>query len=54
MQTAVQLYGDTIHPTQGGNAVPKLVFGARWVTPQVHDASDLLSILHDALNVPNP
>jgi uncharacterized membrane protein/protein-disulfide isomerase len=54
MQTSVQLYGDTIHPTQGGNAVPKLVFGARWVTPQVHDASDLLSILHDALNVPNP
>jgi uncharacterized membrane protein len=54
MQTAVQLYGDTIHPTQGGSAVPKLVFGNRWVTPQVHDATEFLSILHDGLNVPNP
>ena len=31
MQTSIRIYGDTI---QSGNAVPKLVFGSRWVTPR--------------------
>ena len=54
MQTSIRIYGDTINPDQTGNAVPKLVFGSRWVTPQPHDANDLLLILHDRLAVPKP
>jgi hypothetical protein len=49
LQTSVRIYGDT-----GSNAIPKLVFGSRWVIPQPHDAGDLVSILHDTLAVPNP
>ncbi len=52
MQTSIRLYGDTID--QGGNSVPKLVFGARWVTPEPNDADDLVSILHDSLAMPRP
>jgi uncharacterized membrane protein len=52
MQTSVRIYGNTI---QGGNnAVPKLVFGSRWVIPQPNDADDLVMILHDRLAVPGP
>jgi uncharacterized membrane protein len=54
MQTSVQLFGDTLHPDETGSAVPKLVFGSRWVTPQPHDANDLVSILHHTLGVPIP
>ncbi len=49
LQTSVRIYGDT-----GGNAVPKLVFGTRWVTPEPNDADDLVSILHARLAVPRP
>jgi protein-disulfide isomerase len=51
MQTSIRIYGGTI---QGGNAVPRLVFGSRWVIPEVYDADDLLSILQDNLAVPKP
>jgi uncharacterized membrane protein/protein-disulfide isomerase len=51
MQTSIQIYGSTI---EGGNAVPKLVFGSRWVTPEVQDADDLVLILHNSLGVPKP
>jgi uncharacterized membrane protein len=54
MQTSIQIFGDTLNPDQSGNAVPKLVFGSRWVTPQPHDANDLILILHDTLAVPRP
>jgi uncharacterized membrane protein len=54
MQTSIRIYGDTIGPDQSGNAVPKLVFGSRWVTPQPHDTNDLVLILHDTLAVPRP
>jgi protein-disulfide isomerase len=54
MDTSVQIFGDTIAPDQSGSAVPKLVFGSRWVTPQPNDAKDLLSILHNSLGVPTP
>jgi protein-disulfide isomerase len=49
LQTSVRIYGDT-----GSNAIPKLVFGSRWVIPQPHDAGDLVSILQDTLAVPKP
>jgi uncharacterized membrane protein len=52
LQTSIRIYGKT---TRGeNNAVPKLVFGSRWVIPQPNDADDLVSILHDSLAVPRP
>jgi len=52
MQTSTRIYGDTI---KGGNsAIPKLVFGSRWVIPQPYDADDLILILQESLGLPNP
>jgi protein-disulfide isomerase len=51
LQTSIQIYGETL---QGGNAVPKFVFGSRWVIPEPYDADDLVLILHDSLGVPRP
>ncbi len=47
MQTCIRIYGHT-----GSNAIPKLVFGPRWVTPEPRDANDLVSILQTSLAVP--
>jgi uncharacterized membrane protein/protein-disulfide isomerase len=49
LQTSIRLFGES-----GSNAVPKLVFGSRWVIPQPQDADSLVSILHDSLAVPKP
>jgi uncharacterized membrane protein/protein-disulfide isomerase len=49
MQICIRIYGNA-----GGKAVPKLVFGSRWVTPELYEADDLVSILHDILAVPLP
>jgi uncharacterized membrane protein len=54
LQTSVQIYGDTIRPKEGGAAVPKLVYGPRWVTPEPRDTNDFVSILHDTLAIPRP
>lgn len=54
LQTSIRIYEDTIDLDQSGNALPKLVFGARWVTPKTYDADDLVLILHDSLAVPKP
>jgi hypothetical protein len=54
MQTSIRIFGDTIQSDQSGSAVPKLVFGSRWVTPQPRDANELVLILHDSLGVPGP
>jgi hypothetical protein len=51
LQTSIGIYGETL---QSGNAVPKLVFGSRWVIPEPYDADDLVVILHDSLGVPRP
>ena len=51
LQTSILIYGHTL---QGGNAVPKLVFGPHWVIPEPSDAADLVRILHDSLAVPGP
>jgi len=51
LQASIRIYGNTI---EGGNAVPKLVFGSRWITPAPRDVDDLISILHDSLLVPKP
>jgi uncharacterized membrane protein len=49
LKTSIRIYGDT-----GGQAVPKLIFGSRWVIPEPRDADDLILILHDSLAVPGP
>jgi hypothetical protein len=36
------------------NAIPKLVYGSRWVIPEPHDADDLVSIVQNSLAVPGP
>jgi len=51
MQSSVEVFGNTI---EGGNAVPKLVYGSKWVTPEPNDVDDLVSILHGSLGVPLP
>jgi hypothetical protein len=51
LQTCIRIHGDTI---QGGNAVPKLVLGSRWVTPEPNSTDDLVLILNDSLGVPKP
>jgi protein-disulfide isomerase len=54
MQDSVRTFGDTINADGRGSAVPKLVFGSRWVTPQPRDANDLILILRNSLGVPRP
>jgi uncharacterized membrane protein len=46
LQTSVRLLGST-----GSNAIPKLVFGSRWVVPQPTDADGLVSILYESLGI---
>jgi len=57
LQTSIRIYGETVQSAsnpQRANAVPKLVFGSRWVIPEPNDADELVSILHDSLGVPSP
>lgn len=49
LQTSIRIYGET-----GSNAIPKLVFGSRWVTPEAHDTDELVWILQNSLAVPTP
>ncbi len=52
LESTIRIYGAT---TLGGNnAVPKMVYGSRWVIPEPDNAGDLVSILHDTLAVPRP
>ncbi len=51
LQSCIRIYGTTV---QGSNAVPKMVFGARWVIPQPYDVDGLVQILQDSLGVPQP
>jgi uncharacterized membrane protein len=52
LATCLRIYGATLQ--SGNGAVPKLVFGARWVIPQPVDADDLVWILQAGLAVPRP
>lgn len=52
MQSSVRIYGNTVQ--SGVTAIPKLVFGPRWVVPQPNDADDLVSILHNSLGLLSP
>ncbi|MBN1972778.1 MAG: thioredoxin domain-containing protein [Sedimentisphaerales bacterium] len=48
----VKIYGQTIQNGKGG--IPKLVFGSRWVIPELYSADDLIMILQNSLAVPMP
>jgi hypothetical protein len=52
MQTSIRIYGGSIQ--SGNGAVPKLVFGSRWVVPEPYDADDLVRNLQHSLAVPRP
>jgi hypothetical protein len=50
LRKSIQMYGST---SESGNAVPKLVYGSRWVTPQPETEDDLCRILRDSLAIPD-
>jgi uncharacterized membrane protein len=52
LQTSIRIYGATLQ--SGNGAIPKLVFGSRWVIPEPRDAHDLVLILQNSLAVPKP
>lgn len=52
MQTCIQIFGQTLRSGEG--AVPKLIFGSRWVIPEPSDVNDLDMILQKSLGVPKP
>jgi hypothetical protein len=52
MQTSIQIYGQTMQSGRGG--IPKLIFGSRWVIPELYNADDLIMILQKSLAVPKP
>lgn len=52
LQAALRIYAGTV---QGGNtAVPKLVFGTRWVVPEAATAAELAALLQERLGLPPP
>ena len=52
MQASMRIYGDAIQA--GNGAIPKLVFGSRWLVPQPNDGHELVLILQNSLAVPKP
>ena len=57
LTTSIRIYGDTVQSAsnpQRANAVPKLVFGSRWVIPEPNDVDELILVLQKSLAVPNP
>ena len=52
LRTSVWIYGSTLQT--GNGAIPRLVSGSRWATPQPNDVNDLVSILVTTLAVPKP
>ena len=49
LQTGIRLFGAT-----GANAVPKLVFGSRWVNQAPDEAAELVEVLKTSLKLPPP
>ncbi len=52
MKTSIHIFGQTLQGGEG--AVPKLIFGSRWVIPEPNDVDDLVKILQNSLDVPRP
>ena len=53
LRTSVEIYSKTIQSGKGGG-VPRLVYGSRWVTPELYSPDDLISILQNSLAIPMP
>lgn len=51
MQTSIRIFGDSIRFDPNSNAVPKLIFGTRWVTAELNNADELVLTLRDKLAV---
>ena len=49
LQSSVKLFGET-----GSRAIPKMIFGSRWVIPQANDPDELIGILEEGLALPKP
>lgn len=52
LQTCVQIYGKSVQNSKGG--VPRLVFGSKWVIPELNSTDDLTMVLQKSLGVPLP
>jgi uncharacterized membrane protein len=52
MQTCIRIYGQTIKSGNGG--IPKIIYGSRWVIPEVHNADELIMVLQKTLGIPKP
>jgi len=52
IENSVHIYGQTLRSGQGG--IPKLLYGSRWIIPEVYNADDLVMILQKSLEVPMP
>jgi uncharacterized membrane protein len=52
LQKCTQIYGQTIENGRGG--VPKLVYGTKWVIPELSSADELIMILQNSLGLPKP
>jgi uncharacterized membrane protein len=52
LQSCVQVYGRTIQDGKGG--VPRLIFGTKWIIPELYTADDLIVLLQESLGVPKP
>ena len=51
MQQSIDLFGKTLRGGEG--AIPRMIFGSRWVIPDPESADDLISILQESLLVPS-
>jgi uncharacterized membrane protein len=50
IQTSIRIYGQTIQ--SGKRGIPKLIFGPRWITPELNNVDDLINALQKSLSVP--
>lgn len=51
MKQSIDLFGKTLRGGEG--AIPRMIFGSRWVIPDPESADDLISILQETLFLPS-
>jgi len=52
LQSCVGIFGQTLQ--NGKGAIPKMIYGSRWVIPEPENAEDLIRILQESLAFPQP
>ncbi len=52
MESCIIIYGQTLQSGKGG--VPKLIYGSRWIIPEVYNTNDFVKMLQESLDVPLP